>query len=144
MVEDLGALRASGVDLHPSIAEDPADHRLLGGAVLDAVDRDDFFLAAEDSALDLDSLVGQRVGDRLPADPHHDKPDDRNRDHQAAQDLAEVRGVEAVVGTEDGEVGDGDDDQEDHRHDQALDERYPVRVILEDEVLAGEELAHGR
>jgi len=144
VVEHFGSLRAGRIDLHAAVAEDATDERLLGRAVLDPVDRDDLLLAAEDAGLELDPLVGQDVGDRLPAYPHDDEPEQCDRDHQRAQDLAQVRRVEAVVGAEDREVGDRDDDQEDHRHHGALDHCDPVRVILQDEVLAGKELAHGR
>src|SRR6266508_4000432 len=44
-----GALCPGGVDLHPSVVEDAADQRLLRAAVLDAGDRDDPLLPAEDS-----------------------------------------------------------------------------------------------
>src|SRR5712692_4340337 len=74
MHQDLGALSAGGVDLNAAVAEHPPEQRLLGGAVLPAVDRHRLRLASEDAGLDLDALVGERVRDRLPADPDHDEP----------------------------------------------------------------------
>src|SRR5205823_8916782 len=77
MVQDLGALRAGGVDLDAPVADDPAEQRLPGGAVLHTVDGDDLLLAADDARLDGDSLVRERVRHRLPPDPHDDDPQDR-------------------------------------------------------------------
>src|SRR5438094_7992672 len=48
MVQDLGALRAGGVDLDAAVADDPAEHRLPGGAVLHPADGQELLLAAED------------------------------------------------------------------------------------------------
>src|SRR2546427_294479 len=88
MHEHLGPLRARGIDLHASIAQDPPDERLPRRAVLDPVDGDDLLRPREHTALELDTLVGQRVNDRPPADPHHDEPqqcdsDDRQRQRKA-------------------------------------------------------------
>src|SRR6266550_1421813 len=143
VVKDFGALGAGRVHFDATVSEDAADQRLPRRAVLHPVDRDDLFLAAEDARLDRDPLVAQRIGDRLPSDPDHDEPEQRERDHADRQEGAQLRHVKAVVGPEQREIGDDGDDEQDHWDDQALDDRDPVGMVLQDEVLAGKELAHG-
>ena len=144
VVEHFSAGRPRGVDLDLAVAKHPAEHALLGAHVLHPVDRDDLFLAAEDARLDRDALVGQRVGDRLPADPDDDEPEQGESDHADREEGPELRHVEAIARSEQRKVGDDRDHEQDHGDDQALDDRDPVWVIPQNEVLAGQELAHGR
>jgi hypothetical protein len=106
MVEHLGPLRAGGIDLDPAISEHPPEERLLGGGVLDAVDGDGLRGSAEYARVDLDALVGERVGRGLPADPHHDQPRAGDGDRGQADDGPEVRNAGARLHKEVHDTGD--------------------------------------
>src|SRR5712664_2964513 len=95
MVEHLGALCPGGIDLDPAIAEHAPEDGLLGRGVLDAVDGDGLRGSAEHARLDLDPLVGERVGRGLPADPDHDQPRTGDSDRGQADDGPEVRNAGA-------------------------------------------------
>src|SRR4029077_14307667 len=110
MVEHLRPLRTRGVDLDPSVAEHAPKERLLGRGVLDAVDGDRLRGPTEDSGVDLDALVGERVRSRLPADPDDDQPEPGDRDGDQADDGAEMRNAGAGLHKD-------VDDARNHQHD---------------------------